>query len=232
MLELFPQGFEEMPADGGVELAAYTDPGGEERIWQAFGAGASEDVEEDWLDRWRRFHRPVRIAELWVGPPWEEPPPGLVSIVIDPGRAFGTGGHPTTRLCLQLLQELPRGSLVDIGCGSGVLSIAAAKLGFAPVTAVDSDPQAVAAASENATANDVELTPLLADAFVGPLPSTDVATANISCDAAERLAPRLRSRLVVTSGYLAADRPALPGHEHRRRCERDGWAADVFARSA
>ncbi len=231
MLELFPQGFEEVYGDGGVELAAYTDPGGEERIWQAFGAGASEDVAEDWLDRWRRFHRPVRIGELWVGPPWEEPPPGVVSIVIDPGRAFGTGGHPTSRLCLQLLQELPRGSLVDVGCGSGVLSIAASKLGFAPVTAIDSDPQAIAAATENAAANDAALRLLLADAFDESLPSSDVAVANISCDAVERLAPRIHSQLVVTSGYLAADRPELPGREHRRRLESDGWAADVFARS-
>ena len=140
MLELFPQGFEEREADDSVELTAYTDAGGEERIWQAFGTGTAADVKAGWEDRWRRFHRPQRVGDLWIGPPWEEPDPGSVAIVIDPGRAFGTGGHPTTRLCLELLAAEAAGSVVDVGCGSGVLAIAAVKLGFSPVVAVDVDP--------------------------------------------------------------------------------------------
>ena len=88
---------------------------------------------EGWEDRWRDFHHGVVVGRFWVGPPWEEAPAGVEAIVIDPGRAFGTGAHPTTRLTLELLQELEPGSLLDVGCGSGVLSIAAAKLGFAPV---------------------------------------------------------------------------------------------------
>ena len=145
MLELFPEGFEEIEGVGGLEIAAYTNAAGEERIWQAFGGAAVADVEEDWEDRWRQFHRPVRVGRLWIGPPWEEPDADTIAVVIDPGRAFGTGGHPTTRLCLELLEAEERGSVLDIGCGSGVLSIAAAKLGFAPVLAFDFDPQAVEA---------------------------------------------------------------------------------------
>src|SRR5204863_8006533 len=121
------------------------------------------EVEAGWGDRGRDFHRRVRVGPLWVGPPWEKPPPGALAIVVDPGRAFGTGAHPTTRLCLELLLELPRGSLVDVGCGSGVLAIAGVKLGFAPVVAVDTDAEAVEATRANAQANDVGVDARLAD---------------------------------------------------------------------
>src|SRR5262249_9807166 len=93
-----PQGVEEGEHGGGVELAAYTDadppPG-----------ALIADVEPGWEERWREFHRPVRVGKLWVGPPRESPPDESVAIVVDPGRAFGTGAHPTTRLCLELLLE-------------------------------------------------------------------------------------------------------------------------------
>ena len=89
--------------------------------------------DESWPGAWRDFHHGVRIGALWVGPPWEQPSADAVAVVIDPGRAFGTGAHATTRLCLELLQDAEPGSLLDVGSGSGVLSIAAAKLGFAPV---------------------------------------------------------------------------------------------------
>ena len=89
-------------------------------------------MREGWEDSWREFHHGVVVGRFWVGPPWEEPPPGLEPIVVDPGRAFGTGAHPTTRLSLELLQSSSRARLLDVGCGSGVLSIGAAKLGFAP----------------------------------------------------------------------------------------------------
>ncbi len=125
MLELFPAGFEEVDRGGSTELVAYTDAGGEERLWHAFGGAAGTDVEAGWEDRWRDFHRPVRVGPLWVGPPWEEARDGALAVVIDPGRAFGTGSHPTTRLCLELLLGLDaHGSLLDVGCGSGVVAIA------------------------------------------------------------------------------------------------------------
>ncbi len=101
LIELFPEGFEEAALDGGIEFAAYTKAGGEERLWQVFGPGAATDVETGWSEAWKRFHRPVRIGRLWVGPPWEEPDEGLVPVVVDPGQAFGTGAHPTTQLCLR-----------------------------------------------------------------------------------------------------------------------------------
>jgi ribosomal protein L11 methyltransferase len=229
MLELFPGGFEEREGRDGLELAAYTDAGGEERLWQAFGAGSSEAVADDWADRWRRFHRPIMVGDVWVGPPWEPPPSG-VAIVIDPGRAFGTGAHATTRLCLGLLQRLPRGSLVDLGCGSGVLAIAAAKLGFAPVTALDIDAQAVQATRANAKVNGVVLDVRRADATRGPLPAADVAVANVTLAAAEQLAPRLSTRLLLTSGYLASEQPRAAAFRPLERVSEDGWAADLMVR--
>ncbi len=231
MLELFPEGFEERDSPDGVELAAYTDARGEERLWSAFGGTRSTDVEEGWEDRWRAFHRPVRIGPLWVGPPWERPDGDAVPVVIDPGRAFGTGAHATTRLCLELLIELPRGSLLDAGCGSGVLSIAAAKLGFGPVYALDLDPQAIESTERNAAANSVAVEARLADAELDPLPATDAAVVNVALEIDSSIATRLASGHVVTSGYLAAESPEIPGYRRSDRREAEGWAADLHVRT-
>ena len=230
MLELFPDGFEEVDGVGSVELAAYTNAAGEERIWQAFGGAATADVEEDWEDRWRQFHKPVRVGSLWIGPPWEQPDKGAIAVVIDPGRAFGTGGHPTTQLCLQLLQEQERGGVLDVGCGSGVLSIAAAKLGFAPVVAIDFDEQAVEATARNAADNGVAVQVTQADLREDELAAADLALANIAADAVRELGPRLRAARAITSGYLVSDEVELPGFRRERRIEDGGWAADLHVR--
>ena len=230
MLELFPEGFEEIDGRGGLELAAYTNAAGEERIWQAFGGAAASDVEDDWQDRWRQFHRPVRVGSLWIGPPWETPDADAVAIVIDPGRAFGTGGHPTTQLCLQLLEAEERGSVLDIGCGSGVLSIAAAKLGFSPVLAFDFDPQAVEATERNAAENDVSIDVRQADLLDGELPDATLALANIAADPVVALGPKLRAERAITSGYLVSDEPELCGYRRERRIQQGGWAADLHSR--
>jgi ribosomal protein L11 methyltransferase len=151
---------------------------------------STSEVADDWSERWRRFHRPIWIESpvpmapaLYVRPPWEDslervgsratPVPtakasapaahgAVEEIVIDPGQAFGTGAHATTRLCLELLLEIAatdhaRGSLLDLGTGSGVLAIAAARLGFAPVLGLDHEAESVAAALANAEANGVEM---------------------------------------------------------------------------
>lgn len=228
MLELFPEGFEEVEGEGRLELAAYTDAAGAERLRAAFGSVEAVAAPGDWAERWREFHRGAQVGALWVGPPWEQPPRDAVAVVIDPGRAFGTGGHATTRLCLELLQLLPRGSLVDVGCGSGVLAIAAVKLGFAPVVALDSDPAAIETAAENARRNGVELELRLADALVVPLPETDVAVVNITGEALPWLP--LRSALAVTSGYPASEEIGLPAYSHSERRTLEGWAADLFRR--
>src|SRR6266508_1864708 len=129
VLVLVPEGFEEVDAGDELELVAYTDADGEERIRAAFGSVDSAPIEQGWEDRWREFHRSVRAGGVWIGPPWEKPPTDALAVVVEPGRAFGTGAHPTTRACVELLSRVEPVSLVDAGCGSGVLAIVAAKLG-------------------------------------------------------------------------------------------------------
>jgi ribosomal protein L11 methyltransferase len=170
------------------------------------------------------------VGRFWVGPPWEEAPPGLEPIVIDPGRAFGTGAHATTRLCLELLQELePAGSLLDVGCGSGVIAISAARLGCSPVHAVDIDDAAVEATTANARVNGATVSARRLDALRDPLPAADVAVANVSLDVVEALLPRLQAPVAIVSGYLDRDEPVAPGRRRLRRRTRAGWAADAFA---
>jgi len=230
MIELFPEGFEEVPVSGGVELAAYTKAGGEERLWQVFGPGAATDVKSGWSEAWKSFHRPVTVGRLWIGPPWETAAEGHVPVVVDPGQAFGTGAHPTTQLCLQHLGSHDPVSLLDLGCGSGVLAIAAAKLGFAPVTALDLDPAAVEAARANAEANEVEIQVGLVDVLTDELPDAQLVVANIAREPVEQVAGRVPGSELVASGYLVSDAPILEGWSLLERRELQGWAADRFGR--
>src|SRR3954451_20406390 len=170
LIELAPSGVEQVDGDGFTEFALYGAPGelpsfpeGEADVGGIVVQVPAREIPDGWSERWKRFHRPVLIGgQMYVRPPWEEPAvrPGVIEIVIDPGQAFGTGTHPTTALCLELMLDLqPEGSFADLGCGSGVLAIAAAKLGFAPVTAVDAERQAVEATNRNARDNGVGLGP-------------------------------------------------------------------------
>jgi ribosomal protein L11 methyltransferase len=231
MVQLFPEGFEETEHDGDIELAAYTTPGGEERLWHVFGPGAARDVAPGWEDAWKRFHRPARVGRLWVGPPWEEPDADSLAVVIDPGGAFGTGAHPTTRLCLELLLELEPSSFVDLGCGSGVLAIAAAKLGFEPVHALDAEEAAVSAAQQNAAANGVVVHALQADVLNDALPDAAVAAANVTRKLVEGVSGRIDAKRLIASGYVSSERPDLAGWHDVARKEREGWAADLFRHS-
>ncbi len=167
---LAPNGVEEERGPGYVEYAIY---GGEGELPElgeidaAVGAGTVEvsatEIPDDWADRWRDFHKPLLVGDrLWLRPSWEPAREGAIDLVVDPGQAFGTGAHPTTRLCLELLLELEaageaHGPLTDLGTGSGVLAIAAAKLGWGPVEGYDHELPALEAAAANAAANGVDL---------------------------------------------------------------------------
>ena len=222
LLHIFPEGVEEL--DGAFAVYADEPPIG-------FDVVEAGDLPDGWENGWRAFHHGVVVGRFWVGPPWEEPPGGEEPIVIDPGRAFGTGAHPTTRLALELLQELERCSLLDVGCGSGVLAIAAAKLGFTSVVAIDADDAAVEATQANARVNGVDLTVERVDALADELPPAELAVANIALDVVERLLPRIASSRAVTSGYLDRDEPQVDGWRRVGRRERDGWAADLLERA-
>jgi ribosomal protein L11 methyltransferase len=163
---LAPNGVEEERGPGYVEYAIY---GGEGELPElgdldaAIAGGRVEvsatEIPDDWADRWRDFDKPLLVADrLWLRPSWEPERDGTIDVVVDPGQAFGTGAHPTTRLCLEFLSALEaEGELVDLGSGSGVLAIAAAKLGWSPIRAYDHEPAAIEAAAANAEANGVEL---------------------------------------------------------------------------
>ena len=223
LLELAPGGVEERELDGeSVEFAVYGPPGELPELPDLHAAAgealievSSDTVAEDWQERWKRFHRPIAIVSphpaivpgIRVRPPWEEPAARTqqeIEIEIEPGRAFGTGAHASTRLCLELLLELsaellPEGegsvSLCDLGTGSGVLAIAAARLGYGPVWALDNDPLSIAATRANARANDVTLISSRVDLREpAPLPARcDVLLANLLrpllLELAERLEP-------------------------------------------
>jgi ribosomal protein L11 methyltransferase len=127
-----------------------------------------------------------------------------------------------------VLQELEPQPLLDVGCGSGVLSIAAALLGFAPVVGVDVEAPSIEATLENARANGVAVDACLVAADEG-LPSAPLAVANISLESVEALPGRIDARTLVTSGYFASEEPRLAGYAHVRRATLDGWACDLFA---
>lgn len=187
LLELAPAGVEEVQVgEGTVEYAVYGAPGELPALPELNAVAgdalieiSTSEIADDWQESWKRFHRPVLIPapaplggefspvpSLRVRPPWEASSvgnaPAVREIVIDPGQAFGTGGHASTCLCLELLLELaarqrPACPLLDVGTGSGVLAIAAAALGFAPVLALDNERESVDAARENAVENAVEI---------------------------------------------------------------------------
>jgi ribosomal protein L11 methyltransferase len=164
LLALSPGGLEEVELEGGVvELAIYGAPGevadlGELRalVGDALVEVVTSEVPDDVAERWRDWHRPLDVGPLRVRPPWEPARAGALDVVIDPGQAFGTGAHPTTRLSLELLCRLPAGGpLADWGCGSGVLALAASRLGFDPVLACDHDPASVDATLAAAEMNGI-----------------------------------------------------------------------------
>ena len=230
LIDLFVEGFEERELGEDVELAGYTGRADAAALLAPLGPVVETPVAAGWETAWKGFHRPVRVGPLWVGPPWEPPDDGAAAVVIDPGRAFGTGAHPTTRLCLELLLELERGGLVDLGCGSGVIAVAAARLGFRPVVALDDDEAAVEATLANATANGVEVEVRRADVLADPLPTVEIAVANIAREPVERACERFHGRVFVASGYLMAEQPATAGWRAVERREADGWAADMLTR--
>jgi len=166
-------------------------------------------ADEDWVARSREQFGPMRVsATLWIVPTWRSPPePDAINLVLDPGLAFGTGSHPSTRLCLQWLERSIAGgeTVLDYGCGSGILAIAALKLGARRAVGVDIDPDAVATARANARRNDV------AGEFLedcAPLTFTaDIVIANIPANPLKLLAPMLASRCrhggqIALSGIL------------------------------
>jgi ribosomal protein L11 methyltransferase len=261
LLELAPGGVEEEAGAEWVEYAIYGPPGeipSLPDLEAAAGDGlveiSSTEIPDDWADRWRDFHRPVEVAggRIVVTPSWEFRPSidpgtsggeaeevaGQLFVVVDPGQAFGTGAHATTTLCLELLLELAdrgaaNGPFADLGTGSGVLAIAAAKLGWGPVSGCDSEQAALDAAAENAAANGVQVGLERINLREEPPPAAPTLVANLTAPLLEEVAGRITPPpgWLVCSGLLATEidrvTAALAGAgievaESRRRGD---WAA-------
>jgi ribosomal protein L11 methyltransferase len=260
LVELAPGGVEEDEGGDYVEYAIYgaagelpTLPDLEATVGDGLVEVTSTEIPDDWADRWQDFHKPVLIADrLLVRPSWEEPRPvgdpagadataeqlAGIDVVVEPGQAFGTGAHHTTRMCLELLLELAdegsaRGALADWGTGSGVLAIAATKLGFGPVVACDSERAALESAASNAGANGVELELVRVNLRSEPPPEAPTVTANLTAPLLREVAARVERspECLVCSGMLVSEIDGVAAafarvglSEQERRTSGD-WAA-------
>jgi ribosomal protein L11 methyltransferase len=264
LLALCPAGVEEQDLpDGIVEYAVYGAPGElptlpalDAVVGDALVEVLTRELPDDWSERWKEFHQGILLAPppgapvpaLNVRPPWEpasDRARDALEIVIDPGQAFGTGAHATTRLCLELLLELAaelpaRGSVLDVGTGSGVLAIAASLLGFAPVAAVDNELESVLAAAENARVNGASIAVSRLDIRSAPPPglgAAELVLANLLAPLLRDLAHALasadrRPAHLIASGLLEheADEIAelfasVAGLSLRERRDRGEWSA-------
>jgi ribosomal protein L11 methyltransferase len=270
LLVLAPGGVEEDEGDGYVEYAIYGAPGelpdlgplkatvldaapglesGEQRDRSLIQVSSTE-VPDDWAEKWTDFHKPVLIGErVRVRPSWEPAADeGTIDIVVDPGQAFGTGAHPTTRLCVEFLIELAAegragGPVADWGTGSGVLAIIAAKLGWGPVTGCDHEVAALEAARANAEANGVDLELLRINLRQQAPPAAPTAIANLTSPVLVDIAPRLDAgtpaapNTLVCSGMLAAEADSIAmamreaGFAERGRRVVGDWAGLLLERA-
>jgi ribosomal protein L11 methyltransferase len=256
LLELAPNGLEEERGPGWVEYAIYGPPGEVPDVGelQAAAGGSLVDVTttavpDDWADKWTDFHRPIEVSgRIGVRPSWWEPKDGLIDVVVDPGRAFGTGGHPTTRLCLALLVELEEageasGPIADWGTGSGVLAIAAAKLGWGPITGCDRESASLETARTNAEVNNVEMSIERVDVREGSPPVAPTVVANLTGNLLRDCAGHLAEAgefpgMLVCSGMLESEVDEVTAafgptrmSESERRIE-NGWGALLMRREA
>jgi ribosomal protein L11 methyltransferase len=249
LLPLLPQGVHPTDLADGVELAVYGDDLPARAELEALAGDAlvafdRQEAPDDRAERRRRFGRTWEIAGRLAVRPSDAPPgrAGLPEIVVDsPAGAFGTGAHPTTRMCLELLLQIePGGPFADLGCGAGVLAIAAARLGWAPVFAIDHEPRSVEATARNAERNGVALEALRLDLLaVAPPPAPTIA-ANVPPAIHLRIAAGLTPAVihVIVSGVIGADLDdvlaayARAGLEPVDERVGSGWRAVLLERDA
>ena len=179
---------------------------------QIDGGGVSE---EDWADSWKKYYKPIKTGKrVVIVPVWEkyDAAPGEVTVLMDPGMAFGTGTHETTRLCAAMLEKYIHGgeSVLDVGCGSGILAITAAKLGAADAFACDIDPQSIKVAKENTVLNSTPCVECAVSDLLSAVPEKkyDVVCANIVADVIIRLAPDVGAfmkdgAVLIVSGIIS-----------------------------
>lgn len=234
--------------DGAQTLAWIREALEEQAEGQEIRASFERLDDQPWAETWKLHFQPLHVGgRLWVLPPWEEPPADSIAVVIEPGLAFGTGGHATTSLCLEgvleALERRPGASTLDVGCGSGILGIAAAKLGAGRVMMIDNDPVAVKVAQENAEENGCPAIECSEQPIADIEERFELVIANILAMPLIELAPAI-SRSVAAGGELllsgilttqaadvrrAYEAQGLELREERRRLE---WSMLVMARPA
>ena len=243
LMAFAPGGLEEVDLGDTVEYVLYGAAGELPDIGEVTAAAGEALVEVTTSEvaevDWHSFHVPIDVGPVRVRPPWEPAREGALDVVIDPGQAFGTGSHATTRLSLELLVELtPEGPIADWGCGSGVLALAAAKLGWAPVLACDIEPESVQAALEAAQVNEVSLEVTRCDVRTGG-PSAPTVLANLVrpllLQVAEHL-PDPPERMIISGLELHEVDEVLLAFMRQNLIERDrreggGWAAIELIRA-
>jgi len=252
LVQLAPGGVEEEAGPGWVEYAIYGAEGELPDLGAVEAAAGDELVEitseripDDWADRWRDFHEPTVLADgrVVIRPAWRDSPkPDALDVVIDPGQAFGTGAHPTTRMCVDMLVWLAdrgraTGPIADLGTGSAVLAIVAAKLGWAPVLGVDHEEAALTAAAENAQANDVELDVERVNLREAPAPHAPTIVANLVAPVLRDVAKLLTDppRTLIISGLLideaedVAQAFSTHGLNTAERLDSGDWSALLLA---
>ncbi|HYD39716.1 MAG TPA: 50S ribosomal protein L11 methyltransferase [Anaeromyxobacter sp.] len=246
--ELTPMPGHAPPRDRAVLVGWFTHRESATAAAAALGGQVAEVADQDWGESWKRGLEPLSIGRVWVRPSWIETPApaGAAEVILDPGMAFGTGTHPTTALCLAALSDLlgarPAATVLDVGTGSGLLAIAARKLGAREVRANDNDPVAVEVARENAARNGAAVT--IGVEPLGEIPGRfDLVVANILANTLVELAPELAAHVApggvaivsgilvpqedeVRAAYAAAGLAPLPAQDRR-----DGeWSLLAFAR--
>lgn len=206
-------------------------------------------VEENWEENWKQFFKPRRVGKRFVvRPTWEtfEFLPGDLDIVLDPGQAFGTGDHPTTRMCLELLEEFlkPGQTVADIGCGSGILSVGAAKLGASRVVAIDIEPISVEVARKNALLNQVEFETIVGMGVQAlPDQEVDLVVSNIISatliSIAREVAPRVKpGGYWIVSGIIEPNWPDVleaaqrAGFRLEKVLQEDDWVGAALVKVA
>ncbi len=248
LVQLAPGGVEEEQGPDWIEYAIYGAEGELPDLGEVEAAAGddlveitSERIPDDWADRWRDFHEPTVLAggRVVIRPDWRpSPQPEALDVVIDPGQAFGTGAHPTTRMCVELLVALAdkghaAGPLVDLGTGSAVLAIIAAKLGWSPVLGVDHELPALEAAGENAGINGVEISFERKNLRAEAAPSAPTVVANLTAPVLRDVAANLAEppdRLIL-SGLLTgeaqevADEFGAHGLAVAERLDSGDWSA-------
>jgi ribosomal protein L11 methyltransferase len=228
VLPALPGGLHLREDGDGVELTVLGTPGtpGEEELRALAGSRLIElkaaETSDDWRERRLARYEPLIVAERFLlRPEWapQGEDQGLIEIVLEQGPAFGTGLHPTTQACLATMAEVePGGSFADVGCGSGVLSIAAAKLGWSPIVAIDIDPTSVGIAGGNADRNGVSIDVRRLDIASEPPPGAETVVANVPPAVQLALAEHAEAppSLLIASGFKPDEIPAVASAWERR----------------